>query len=113
MGHEELVGADPAEAPLENDEVHEGLAVPHHCDGAEVVIECSGNTHAVAGAAELACPGGCLVYVGCPVPTTIDIGMQQVRELRTESVFRCVFLLWPRLAGGREDAASWSRPGGG
>lgn len=74
--------------PNNPDAVKEQVYAHTGGDGAEVVIECSGNTHAVAGAAELACPGGCLVYVGCPVPTTIDIGMQQVRELRTESVFR-------------------------
>jgi D-xylulose reductase len=57
-------------------------------EGAEVIIECSGNPHACAGAAELAAPGGCIVYVGCPTPVTMDIGHMQVRELRTESVFR-------------------------
>jgi len=57
-------------------------------DGAEVIIECSGNPHAAAGAAELAAPGGCIVWVGCPTPFPIDLGHQQVRELRTEAVFR-------------------------
>lgn len=57
-------------------------------DGAEVIIECSGNPHAAAVAAELACPGGAIVWVGCPVPFPMDIGHMQVRELRTESVFR-------------------------
>jgi len=57
-------------------------------DGAEVIIECSGNPHACAAAPELACPGGTIVWVGCPTPVTMDIGHMQVRELRTESVFR-------------------------
>ena len=53
-----------------------------------MIIECSGNEHACAQAALLACPGGTIVWVGCPVPVTMDIGHMQVRELRTESVFR-------------------------
>ena len=57
-------------------------------EGVDVVIECSGNPHAAAAAPELCVPGGAVVWVGCPTPFPMDIGHMQVRELRTESVFR-------------------------
>jgi len=56
--------------------------------GVDVVIECSGNARAAEVCAELCAPGGTIVWVGCPTPITMDIGHMQVRELRTESVFR-------------------------
>jgi len=57
-------------------------------EGCEVVIECSGSPFAAAEAPHIACPGGTLVFVGCPVPFMMDIGPMLVRELRTESIFR-------------------------
>ena len=59
-----------------------------HGEGVQVVIECSGNPFAAAASPELCAPGGVVVWVGCPTPVTMDIGHMQVRELRTESVFR-------------------------
>lgn len=57
--------------------------------GADVVFECSGNHKAAAAAPQLACPGGVLVFVGCPSHlVSLEVGHMQVRELRTESVFR-------------------------
>lgn len=56
--------------------------------GAEVIIECSGNAYAAANSVNFACPAGTVVFVGCPGATNIDIGAMQVKELRTESVFR-------------------------
>lgn len=53
------------------------------------VVECATQfsyyliqAHACAGAAELAAPGGTLVYVGCPTPVTMDIGAWERRALR-------------------------------
>lgn len=74
--------------PGDNEAVKQAVYDATGGAGAEVVIECSGNAHACALTPELACPGGTLVFVGCPTPVTMDIGLMQVRELRTESVFR-------------------------
>jgi D-xylulose reductase len=57
--------------------------------GADIVFECTGNHKAAASCPELACPGGCVVFVGCPShPVPIEMGHMQVRELRTEAIFR-------------------------
>lgn len=57
--------------------------------GADIVFECSGNHKAAAAAPELSCPGGVVVFVGCPShPVPLEVGHMQVRELRTESIFR-------------------------
>jgi D-xylulose reductase len=74
--------------PGDNEKLKQDVYALTGGEGAEVVIECSGNPHAAAISAELACPAGVIVYVGCPVPFPIDLGFQQVRELRTEAVFR-------------------------
>jgi len=57
--------------------------------GADVIFECSGNHNAAAAAPELSGPGGVVVFVGCPChPVPLEVGHMQVRELRTESIFR-------------------------
>mmetsp|Transcript_144774 Transcript_144774/g.204816 ORF Transcript_144774/g.204816 Transcript_144774/m.204816 type:complete len:386 (+) Transcript_144774:31-1188(+) len=70
------------------DSMKEQILAQTDGSGVEVVIECSGNPHAAAACPELCAPGGTIVWVGCPTPVTMDIGHMQVRELRTESVFR-------------------------
>ena len=38
---------------------------------------------------QLACPGGAVIFVGCPSnPVPLDTGHMQIRELRTEAIFR-------------------------
>jgi len=71
-----------------NDSTKEQILEATNGAGVEVVIECSGNPFAAAACPELCAPGGTIVWVGCPTPVTMDIGHMQVRELRTESVFR-------------------------
>eukprot|EP00051_Salpingoeca_urceolata_P010294 m.125384 g.125384 ORF g.125384 m.125384 type:complete len:424 (-) comp16651_c0_seq5:190-1461(-) len=69
--------------------------------GADIVFECSGSHLAAAVTPGYACPGGVVVFVGCPShPVPLEVGDMQVRELRTESIFRyahvyknCVALL--------------------
>lgn len=57
-------------------------------EGVELVIECSGAVPSAIAAPKLCAPGGTLVWVGCPPPCEIDIGVMQAKELRTEAVFR-------------------------
>jgi D-xylulose reductase len=64
--------------------------------GADVVFEASGNGEAVKSAFNLACPGGCVVFVGMPgepVPLLLEEAM--VKELRIETVFRYAHI-YPR-----------------
>jgi D-xylulose reductase len=64
--------------------------------GVDLVFECSGNHSAAAAAPQLACPGGAMVFVGCPChPIPLDVGHMQVRELRTESIFRYAHVRGP------------------
>ncbi|RME61882.1 MAG: NAD(P)-dependent alcohol dehydrogenase [Caldilineae bacterium] len=57
--------------------------------GADVVFECSGNVQAAAGMFELACPGGCAVFVGIPLdPVPYPVSLAQTKEIRVENVFR-------------------------
>lgn len=57
--------------------------------GADVVLECSGNAHAIAGLMALPRPGGTVVLVGLPVdPVPFDIAAATTKELRFETVFR-------------------------
>ena len=71
--------------PGDNEAVKQAVYDATGGAGAEVVIECSGNAHACALTPELACPGGTLVFVGCPTPVTMDIGLMQVRCVAGES----------------------------
>jgi D-xylulose reductase len=64
--------------------------------GADVVFEASGNMDAAKSAFNLACPGGCVVFVGMPgepVPLLLEEAM--VKELRMETVFRYAHM-YPR-----------------
>jgi D-xylulose reductase len=64
------------------DEVTEGW-------GADVVFEASGNGKAAAGALDLVCPGGAVVFVGIPEgPIAYDVVAAQAVEARVEHVFR-------------------------
>lgn len=57
--------------------------------GADVVFEASGNKEAARSVFDLACPGGCVVFVGMPgepVPLLLEEAM--VKELRIETIFR-------------------------
>jgi len=64
------------------DEVTEGW-------GANVVFEASGNGKAAAGALDLVCPGGAVVFVGIPEgPIAYDVVAAQAVEARVEHVFR-------------------------
>jgi D-xylulose reductase len=57
--------------------------------GVDVVFEASGNARAVSSVFEHLAPGGCVVFIGMPGgPVPIDIVAAQVKEARTESVFR-------------------------
>lgn len=57
--------------------------------GADVVFEASGAVAAADQAVHLAAPGGVVVFVGIPEkPIAFDIAAAQLREVRTESVFR-------------------------
>jgi len=57
--------------------------------GADVVFEASGNGKAAAGALDLVCPGGAVVFVGIPEgPIAYDVVAAQAVEARVEHVFR-------------------------
>jgi len=57
--------------------------------GANVVFEASGNGKAAAGALDLVCPGGTVVFVGIPGgPIAYDVVAAQAVEARVEHVFR-------------------------
>jgi D-xylulose reductase len=57
--------------------------------GANIVFEASGNGKAAAGALDLVCPGGTVVFVGIPEgPIAYDVVAAQAVEARVEHVFR-------------------------
>ena len=57
--------------------------------GADLVVECSGNTRAASSVFEPLCPGGCVVYVGMPPePIAYDVVAGSIKEARVEHVFR-------------------------
>lgn len=79
-----IVGID-----VKSTKLHEAVLAATDGWGADVVFECSGSHVAAAGAALAACPGGCVVFVGCPShPVPVEVGQLQVRELRLEAIFR-------------------------
>eukprot|EP00053_Salpingoeca_punica_P012626 m.113210 g.113210 ORF g.113210 m.113210 type:complete len:366 (-) comp15994_c2_seq2:530-1627(-) len=57
--------------------------------GADVIFECSGVAKLGSEAPKLACPGGTLIFIGCPHnPVQLSVGEMQVRELHTHAIFR-------------------------
>lgn len=57
--------------------------------GADIVFECSGNDKAAARVFDLACPAGCVIFVGMPgQPIAYDVVAAQIKELRVGHVFR-------------------------
>ena len=57
--------------------------------GADIVFEASGNEKAAAGAFDLICPGGRVVFIGVPGKTIqYDVMAGMVKEARVEHVFR-------------------------
>ncbi|MGI3903369.1 MAG: NAD(P)-dependent alcohol dehydrogenase [Janthinobacterium lividum] len=57
--------------------------------GADIVFEASGAPKAIASTTTLACPGGCIVFVGVPVEDyRFDIAAALNKELRMETIFR-------------------------
>jgi D-xylulose reductase len=75
--------------------------------GADVVFEASGSPKAFEGICDAACPGGAIVLIGMPEgPVAMDVVAAQIRELRTEHVFRYAHV-FPRaialMASGKID----------
>lgn len=58
-------------------------------NGADIVFECSGASSAIAGLAEYAAPGACVILIGMPVDNApIDIVSAQAKELTFKTIFR-------------------------
>ena len=75
--------------------------------GADIVFEASGNTKAVQSVFDLVCPGGKVVFVGCPPePVSVDIAKAQVKEATLLTIFRYAHV-YPRavalMAAGKID----------
>jgi len=67
-----------------------------HGWGADVVFEASGHPEAVAGVFDLACPGGKVVFIGCPVKAVpMEMVKAQVKELTLFTIFRYAHI-YPR-----------------
>lgn len=57
--------------------------------GADLVFEASGHPDAVASVFDLVCPGGKVVFIGCPVkPVSMPIVAAQVKEATIMTIFR-------------------------
>ena len=64
--------------------------------GADIVFEASGNDKSVSSVFDYVCPGGRVVFVGCPPePVPISIAAAQVKEVRIETIFRYAHM-YPR-----------------
>jgi D-xylulose reductase len=76
--------------------------------GADIVFEASGNDKAVSSVFDYVCPGGRVVFIGCPPePVLISIAAAQVKEVQIETIFRYAHM-YPRalamLESGKIDA---------
>jgi D-xylulose reductase len=57
--------------------------------GVDCVFEASGSPDGLKTAFEIACPGGCVIQIGCPpLPVSFTVSVPQVKELRLEFVHR-------------------------
>jgi D-xylulose reductase len=57
--------------------------------GADIVFEASGNPKAAASVFDLVCPGGKVVFIGCPVePVPMELVKAQVKEATMLTIFR-------------------------
>ncbi len=57
--------------------------------GADVVFEASGAPDSLKAAFQMACPGGCVIQIGCPpLPVSFTVSTPQVKEIRLEFVHR-------------------------